>query len=101
MKIEEFADVIGVDIIITRHNNFNPVTGTPKDKCWTASLKYAEIKEGSILSSQSGRGKTPDEAINNYCEAISGERIILNAMSETRRQEYNVPADLTHTEATS
>ena len=50
----------------------------------------AEVKRDIALISFSGNGNTIDEAIKDYIEKISKEKLIINAMLEDRR-EIEVP----------
>ena len=81
ITLDDFSDLIGVNIELTRHSN---------QSRWTARLEHAEIKKGCTLSSEFGRGTTSEEALKDYATKISGELIVINAMLDSRR-EYNVP----------
>jgi len=86
MNIEEYADILNLEILLTYYPNQNGR--------WVAKFGNAEIKEGGMLSSEYGNGSTPDEAMANYLKNIIGRRVVINAMRDDRR-EYNVPVNLT------
>ncbi len=82
MNINELADLLGVDLIVRRYPN--------QHERWTASFEKCETKDGGMLASEYGNGTSPELAIKNYCELISGKVLVFNAMSENRR-EFNCP----------
>lgn len=82
MEIYKFADIINKEIIIRRYPNQN--------NRFIAHFESAEISKGIILEGTYGQGKNPDEAIKNYSNKISGQKIIFNSMSE-KRTEFIVP----------
>lgn len=53
-------------------------------------LTSAEVKEGSLLSLVSGRGRDRAEAARSYLRQISGKRLVVNAYGPDRR-EYQIP----------
>jgi hypothetical protein len=83
MNIYEFADIINKNIIITRYANQNGRFSAHFDRC--------NIAQGDLLRGEYGDGKTPQEALNNYKNAIAGKTLVFNAMSDTNRQEYVAP----------
>jgi hypothetical protein len=82
MNIYEAAEFMQVEIIITRFHN--------QDGRFSACFDLAEVKKGAMLSSQSGNGKTPIEAINEYSKIISCQDVVVDAMGENRR-EFHIP----------
>ncbi len=82
MDIEQYADIIGSDIVITRYAN--------QDGRYTASFENCEIMDGGLLLGEYGNSYTALGAINDYTGKISKKRIVFNAMKENR-VEYNVP----------
>ncbi len=62
---------------------------------WVARFEGGEIKEGCILSSTYGRGKTPRLALRDYAKNITGKTIVFNAYSEKDRDTFVVPDHLT------
>lgn len=87
MTIEEYADVLNVELVVRRCAN--------QENRWMADFESCEIKDGVILSSSYGDGKSPDKAIDSYVEKIRGKRIVFHAMSTAKRREYEVPHNLT------
>lgn len=90
ITIFEFADVIGKTLEVRRIPNF--IGGA---NCWLVHFESSETKKDSsdsILSGSSGRGKTPNEAIDDYEKNIVGKLLVFNAGSKELRKEFNVPA---------
>lgn len=89
ISIFDFADIINKEIVIIYYPN--------QKGRFTAQFDKGEIiekdKEG-ILIGLYGNGKSPQEAINDYCMKIVGQKIVFNAMNKERRQEFNVPNSL-------
>jgi len=86
MTLEEFADIIGVDLTITRYAN--------QENRYTASFQDAEVKESrysGILGSEYGNDKTPALAMSDYADKISNKWLVLNAYSDNRK-EFGVPS---------
>ena len=85
MKIEELADIIGVNLIIKRYANQN--------NRYTVKFERAEIKEHGMLVSECGNGETIQEAINDYVQKIRGKCLVINGGSDIRA-EFDVPITL-------
>ena len=88
MNITEYADILNLNIEINYYHNQN--------NRWSANFGSSEIKDNSssaILKSEYGTGKSPREAIEDYLNLISGKVLVINAMSDNRR-EYMVPDNL-------
>lgn len=81
MNIEEYADVIGKEIHITRYPN--------QDNRYMARFE-AEIKGDGVLIGKYGNGRTPTEAINSYVKKIKGQILVFNSYTD-RRVELKVP----------
>lgn len=81
MNVKDFFLAINVDLEFTHHS----------DDRVTVSGRNCEIKEEGILRSEYGSGSTRKKALDNYATAISGKRLVVNAMSLNRR-EYNIPS---------
>lgn len=56
-----------------------------------ASFQDTEISEGCFLLSQHGNGNTPNQAIKDYGNIISGKLLIVNAGNPEKRREIRVP----------
>lgn len=48
------------------------------------SLQNCEVKDGDFLVGTFGRGKTVEEAVENYCNLIAGKRLVFHACSKNR-----------------
>jgi hypothetical protein len=82
MSIEELALILDEEIEI-RFPDIN--------QNYMFSFKNAEIKEGSMLVSTCGRGKTSDVAKKNYMPEIAGKILVFHAFDKERRREIVVP----------
>jgi hypothetical protein len=86
VTLEELCTVMDVDFVV----RYRDCAGH-----WMADFDNGEIKEGCGLLSATGRGKTINEAINDYLRQVRGKRIVLHAMSKERRREFIVPETTT------
>ena len=89
MNIEEYADILNIQLRITYYPNQNGR--------WTASFEGVETKadaSSGILDSTYGNAESPDEAINDYVEKIRGRLLVINATGGDKRREFIVPATL-------
>lgn len=79
MSIEEFAETH--DLVMEIHER------TDKDGLdrYYAHFEDAEVSDSNFLIGAYGNGKTPEEAVVNYAEEISGKMIVVDAMSDKRR----------------
>ncbi|MFH2143070.1 MAG: hypothetical protein ABIJ97_11640 [Bacteroidota bacterium] len=82
MTIEEYCDVINVDLIVTRFHNQN--------ERWIALFEHCEVKDGIMLVGVCGNAHTPQEAVRDYIQQIKGKKIVFNSMGKDRR-EFIVP----------
>ena len=57
-------------------------------------FKGAEIKDGRMLISAYGQGKTVAQAKANYCLHLRGKRVVVDAMTKTRK-EIQLPPKVT------
>jgi len=86
ISIFDFADIINKQIIITYYPNQN--------RRYTAQFEYGEIIEKGrecVLCGTYRNADSPRGAIIDYCNKISGQKIVFNAMSKERKQEFNIP----------
>ena len=86
MTLEEFSDILGVNLEITRYAN--------QENRYTASFEHTEVKESrnsGILCSSYGDGNTPECAMNDYAGKISNKWLVLNAYTDNRK-EFGVPS---------
>jgi hypothetical protein len=89
MSIVEFADKY--DLTMEVHDRGDPDLSPMK---YYAHFKHADTLNGNVLCGEFGNGSQPGEAIRNYSKAISGKLLVIDAMSETRR-EIRVPSLVT------
>jgi hypothetical protein len=82
MTIEQFSDLIGVDLIITYYAN--------QENRFCCHFKDTAIKEKGLLRYTHGNGNSYKMAVDDYIERIRGETIVTNAYSGDRK-EFNVP----------
>lgn len=85
--IFQVADLINEDIMIIRYAN--------QDGRFAASFDDGEIKGDGVLISCYGEGKSPMEALYNYCQQIATKTIVFNSHSKERRKEFKMPETLT------
>jgi hypothetical protein len=88
MSIEEFADLHGLEMHVMERDP----KAHPGHDHWYACFKNpsVEIKHGGCLRSTFGNGHTPNKAIRDYAEEISGTTLVIDAMGPNRR-EIKVP----------
>lgn len=87
MTIYELADLLDVDLKVTRYPN--------QDGRWCAHIQGCEVLEGSMLVSKHGNGKTPELAIARYIEQIGGGRLVFAAALPDKRREFVAPKGMT------
>ena len=56
----------------------NGLTGVEFENC--------EISDGCMLRGEAGYGCNLDTAIDDYCNKISGQKLVFNAMSSSRHE---------------
>lgn len=86
MKIENYADILNLNIVVTRHAN--------QDNRYSASFANVEIKEAPDSPTHIGaygNGKTPNKAIKAYVDEIKGKWLLVG-----RDKGVSVPMDLDH-----
>ena len=85
-SIEDFADKN--NLVMEIHERRLPDESPSR---YYAHFKSAEAREGTCcLIGLFGNGRTPEEAIRNYAREISLRTLIIDAMTEHRR-EITVP----------
>jgi len=85
MTIEELGDVLDLQLRIIRYPGQN--------NRYSATFDHAEIKankHSAVLISMYGNGITPQSAIIDYTEQISGKWLVIGASSNKQR-EFGVP----------
>ena len=91
MTLLEFADIIGKNIEIRYVPGRKEIeSGEPAP--FYCHFEKASVKDGVFLRSNFGNGKSPEEAMRNYCADIRGQCLVFDGYQN--RQEYNVPDTL-------
>lgn len=86
ININEYCDLIGVNLVINYYHNQN--------NRWCANFDKCEIKQGDLLISTFGDGNSPIEAINEWINKIKGKTMVLRAYDDINMKEFIVPDDL-------
>lgn len=84
-SIEEFAEKYNLTMKVTERD-----LRVRHPQLYYARFDGAEIKGDCILRSAYGNGHTPEEAIANYANEISGKLLVIGAFTDGRR-EIRVP----------
>ncbi|TSC88875.1 MAG: hypothetical protein G01um10143_772 [Parcubacteria group bacterium Gr01-1014_3] len=85
MTIFELAELIDADLVVTKTD----------ENGYYAKFEHGELTDGSILMSECGRGRSPNGAIREYIQKIRGQRLVIDAYKETRR-EFVIPVTLVY-----
>jgi len=83
--IEHFADKHKLTMSVVERQR--PINDPSR---YYAHFDHCEVKDGCILCSESGNGKTPEEAIANYAASIEMKLLVVNAYKKNRR-EITIP----------
>jgi len=88
MNITEYADVINVNIHLTYHHN--------QDSRWSASFEDTEIlnRVGCLQIQDHGAGPSPEAALQNYIDLITGKFIVIDVMNKEQRREFKAPMSI-------
>ena len=91
-SLENFIDRNGLVLEVRSLPDLDRRVSPPRPvgETFYANIKGAEIKLGPILSSESGRGATAQEAVQKYIKLIRCQLLVIDAYKDTRR-EINVP----------
>lgn len=87
MTLDELAHLLDVELRITSSVDDNGKISI------RVKFPHAEIKDGIVLASATGFGKTLAQARKNYAREIAGKRLVFDAYGEFRR-EFNIPSTL-------
>lgn len=89
MSLDAFAKQHGLVMQVHERSN-SELSHAWADKffCYFA---YLEELDGIVLHATAGNGKTPKDAITNYCYEISNKLMVYKATSKKLRKEINVP----------
>jgi hypothetical protein len=86
VNLGEYADVVGRELIVMRYPG--------QDGRWCCHFSGAEIKEGAILTSAHGNGKTPHAAMTDYVSKIRGRTLVFDAWDNAARMVTGCPNSL-------
>ena len=84
MHIIELAEIIGGRLVVTKEERDS----------YYARFAMSELRDGTILISAIGIGKTPGGAVRNYIQKIRGQRLIIHSTNGIARKEFNIPKSL-------
>jgi len=82
MTLEDFADEHGLVMEVHERGGHQSMSLSR----FYAHFKSVEVSEGSVLKSAYGNGPTPEKAIANYTPEISERRLVVDAMTEGRKE---------------
>lgn len=85
VELETFADKHSLVMHVGERDMAAQLMGLAK---YTAKFKGVEVKKGLALEGAYGNGATPENAIKDYCSAISSQWIVVNAYGDNRRVIY-------------
>jgi len=84
ISVEQFADTYGLKLIVIERPK---AIGLAR---FYVCFDGVEIGGNGILSSASGNGNTPTEALIDYCSRIAGHHLVKDAYMPTRA-EFDAP----------
>lgn len=85
LTFAEFADKHGLEMQVAERT-IDDYIKRHKIARWCAHFKHAEVKGPGILSSVSGNGDTPEQAIADYARQLPGQLLVIDAFRPTRRE---------------
>lgn len=91
MNIYELADLLEINLKITRYNNQNNRFTTSFENCETKESKHSCILAGTYGNANSIIG-----SIEDYIVQIRGKLLVIKPGSGINRREFMVPTTLTH-----
>jgi hypothetical protein len=74
-EITDFEKEIGIELVVTEINTDNPSHNPPYNK-YNVRFEDCDCMIGYTIYSLMGLGDTIDEAIADYCDKISGNKLI-------------------------
>ena len=84
MTINEFADRHDLTMVVVER----PIRHRDGLKDLYCHFKSAEVKDGGLLRGASGNGNSEDEAISDYARQISEQLLVIDAMTQERREIF-------------
>lgn len=85
--LAEFAERHGLTMRVVERHLPHMAQGL---KRYFASFDKVEVTDGRMLSSITGNGDTPEEAVRDYAYRIRGQRLAFGAYTPERR-EFTAP----------
>ena len=89
ISLDDFAKQHG--LVMQVHERGNSEMSHPWSDKFFCYFAYLEELDGSVLRATAGNGKTPRDAITNYCYEISNKLMVYKATSKKLRKEISVP----------
>jgi len=89
VNIQEYADVLNLELTLTRYANQN--------NRWMAKFERTDTKrdaEDCLLTGTYGNGVDPESAIGDYVDKIRGKILVHHGNSD-KEQRWLVPMSLT------
>lgn len=91
VRFSEFVEKHGLKMVVRERRRGQRGPDGEILEPFFASLEGVESKDGRMLCSDSGDGRTPEEAIGQYAAEIRGKRLVVNATSRENRREFEAP----------
>lgn len=85
MHFEDFAAIYDLTVVILQSEY-------PHYGKYYARFDDIETKDGVLLTSETGHGDTPEDAVVNYIKNIAGKLLVKNAY-QSCRMEFLAPAE--------
>jgi hypothetical protein len=101
-KNVRIIEILDFETVITGLNSKFELTVRERENPSNESARfYASFQGGNIIMGssyhgKSGDGKTPDEAIKEYCEQIAGKTLVFGY--NDNKTEFEIPINLVHTQ---
>lgn len=84
MKIQEFAEYIGLKLLVEKISK----------RRFQARFEDTEVFDGTLLVSDCGYGKTQVEAVADYCRRIQAKKLVFKAYTPNERRYVTAPGRL-------
>ena len=97
MTIDEFAELHDLEMEVMERPS--SLVKNPEMR-YFASFKRVEVMSDGTLHGAFGDGETPREAIADYADRISGQRLAFGAYTDARR-EFEAPNEFLESEESS
>ena len=87
MRLVELADLLDLDIQVTRRAN----SGEQYVAVFAGLVEYKIHKHASALGRCAGRGDSFQAALEELLFVIQGKWLVIDAADKTKRREFGVP----------